>query len=848
MDLDLSFLKRYFKGFYNIVIIFVAITVLFFIISYFSRLKAVEGYAYDFHQEVITFIEQDLKREQPVLKDEYNFYQKYNSAHLKFVDNIIIIKPDNQAFFTGNADKTYVFQGVGKNGDVTLGSVVLKDNLVTSKRLDNGIEVLVLTSKSFISSFTFSEWIGERRLQFTVSILVPIIIMVFLMLIEDKVIKELQAKFYKYFELIKHQETEMDALYAGLFYQNSSIMLLIDPDTGKVVNGNETAVKYYGYQFLEEEVFINQINTMPPEVINELMQEAMVEKRNYFNFQHRLKNGMVRDVEVYAGSVMIQGERVLCSIVHDVTDKIRAEQELLDKKLEMEQSIKDKSEILATISHEIKTPIAGVIHNIQDLTLKVKEPEVLKQLQFLKLNIDSLNRLVFDLLDYSRIDAGGFKLYSTQFNLVDVLESSAQLFKPVANEKHIKLEVDYNSLQKRRFVGDAFRIGQIINNLISNSIKYTHDGKITIKASSEMMDHQSLVSIIVEDTGIGMKEEVVAQIFKRFFTTDKAGDYSGTGLGLSICRLIVEAMDGTLEVESTEGLGTKITLTLELDNDEGADVSLLSGASFIETSGIELVGEEKRLSVLLVDDDPMNLLFLEKMVKASSKRDIEIVSVFNGQEGVQLALNRAFDFIFCDYQLPDQLGTQFFKDIRDQSEENYKGKMILMSADEVKDISPSDEFWLKPIELAKVANLFERGKSTQAGNLSLRDLESHVYLRWPEWNSLMELMEQQESEGIMRIFIKALDEKWNILPKRCGEEEDQLERILRILHAIKGSTSYFKSERFLKVIFDLEAVLKGPTQIEEKSIAYKNFLEAFQIFIEEAKTIEVLLKRQMNEL
>lgn len=847
MDLDLSFLKRYFKGFYNVVIIFVAITVLFFILSFFSRLKAVEGYVYDFHQEVLTFIEQDLKAGNLANSDEYSFYQKYNSAHLKFVDNIIVVKSNNQAFFSGNADKTYAYKGVGKNGDVTLGNVVLKDNLVTSRRLTNGTEILVLTTKSFVQNFTFSEWIGERRIQFTVSILVPIMIMVFLMLIEDKVIKELQGKFYQYFELIKDQESEMDALYAGLFYQNSSIMLLINPETGKVINGNESAIKYYGYQFIEENISIDQINTMPQDVINDLMQEAMVEKRNYFNFQHRLKNGMIRDVEVYAGSVRIKGETVLCSIIHDVTDKIRAEQELLNKKVEMENSIREKSEILATISHEIKTPIAGVIHNIQDLTLKVKDPETLKQLQFLKLNIDSLNRLVFDLLDYSRIDAGGFKMYSTQFNLAEVLEGSVQLFKPVANEKKIKLDLDLKNLQKKRFVGDAFRIGQIVNNLISNSIKYTHDGKISIKASDELMDHQSLVTVVVEDTGIGMKPEVVQQIFKRFFTTDKTGVFTGTGLGLTICRLIVEAMDGTLEVDSVEGHGTKITLTLELDNDEGADVSLLNTASPLDASGLESIADEKPVSILLVDDDPMNLLFLEKMIKASAKRTLEIVTAFNAKEGIELAKNRAFDFIFCDYQLPDQLGTQFFTGVREIREEGYKGKMILMSADEVKEISPSDEFWLKPIELAKVARLFENVKAKQESVLSLRDLENHVYLRWPEWNSLMELMEQQESEGIMRIFIKALDEKWNVLPKECSDDSDQMDRTLRILHAIKGSTSYFKSEKFLKVIYELEGVLKSSGQMEDKVIAYKAFLEGFRIFIEEAKTIEVLLKRQMNE-
>lgn len=851
MDLDLSFLKRYFKGFYNVVFVFVAITVLFFVLSYFSRLKAVEAYIYDFHNEMLTLMGQDFQHLAKNGLSEYDFYQKYNSAHLKFVDNVIVIRPDNQAFFTGNADKTYEYGGIGRNGDVTLGNIVLKDNLISTKRFDNGIEVLILTSKAFAKDFTFKEWIGERRVQFTVSILVPIIIMVFLMLIEDKVIKELQGKFYEYFQVIQRHEMEMDALYSGLFYQNNSIMLLINPETGRIVNGNEAAVSYYGYHFLEEEVFINQINTMPTNVISDLMAEAMAEKRNYFNFQHRLKNGMIRDVEVYAGSVFIKGEEVLCSVVHDVTDKIRAEQELLNQKLEMENNIKEKTEILATISHEIKTPVAAVIHNIQDLSQRVKEPEIVKQLQFLKLNIDSLNRLVFDLLDYSRIDAGGFKMYSTPFNLEEVLESSVMLFKPVASEKKIKLELNLDGLRRKRYVGDSFRIGQIVNNLISNSVKYTHDGKISVVAKSEPMDHQSLVSIIIEDTGIGMKPEVVEQIFKRFYTTDYSGELAGTGLGLSICRLIVEAMDGTLEVDSKEGVGTKMILTLELDNDEGTDASILVASKSAEsTLQKEVLSEEvKETSVLLVDDDPMNLLFLEKMVRASSKRIWRIESAYNGLEALEMAAVEGYDYIFCDYQLPDQLGTQFFNTLKVHLTGPLP-KLILMSADTVSDYAPADEFWLKPIDLSKISALVSGKVSNAESSISLRDLEGHVYLKWEEWNHLLEMIQTDETGSVFKIFTKALNDRWVTLPKNISEEEapEIFEKILKLLHAIKGSIGYFKPEKFQEIINETDRQLRNSSlEFLDKKLVYEHFLNCYKGFMDEVKTIDILLMRQLGD-
>lgn len=854
MEMDLTFLRRFFKGFYNVIIVFVAVTIAFFLLSYYSHVRTIKTYVYDLHQEVITLIAQDLKHVNYHVEDPYSFYQKYNTADMKLINSILVIGSDGAAFFTANAEKRFAYQGIEKNGDIRLGNLVLADNIISTKRLEDGTELMILTSQPMIQSFVFNEWIAESRVQFSLSILVPIIILVLLMLIEDKLIKDLQNKFMSYFDAIEGKDQEREELYRGLYFKNRCVMLLIDPKTGQVIDGNESAMTYYGYKFKEEYVKVSDINTMPQEELEKIMEDALEKRRNYFNFQHKLSNGMVRDVEVYSGPVIMEGRPLLCSIVHDVTDKIRAEQILLNQQLEMERSIHEKSEVLATISHEIKTPIAGIIHNVNDLAGKIKDPDQQTQLQFLKLNINNLNRLVFDLLDYSRIETGSLKFYSTQFDLMEVLDASLQLFKPLALEKHIQMSFDLTGLKRHRFVGDAFRIGQIVNNLISNSIKFTHDGSIRITAWDEAMDHQSLVTIVVEDTGIGMKPEVVEQIFKRFYTTDTSGEMGGTGLGLAICRHIVEAMDGTLEVSSEPGVGTQMTLILELDNDDGADMSMLSLNELLSVRTEPLEAAEKPvIHALIVDDDPMSTLFVEKMLKQVNFLEVKVDNAYNGKEALEMLAVKPYQCIFCDHQLPDLLGTQLITAAKTLTSDPDSLKTVLMSADYIDaHEARADMFLLKPINLnglEQALMAFYGGKSaTEAaptGGSGLR-ASHHKYIGYSEIEELAAFVGDEEVGAICRIFVSAIEEKMALLPEML--EPARVPEVLRVIHGIKGSISYIKSEAFIQELAETETTLLSSGDFEAMKRRYQQFYAEFGKFIKEASLMEQFVAAQFKQM
>lgn len=842
MELDLAFIRRFFKGFYHVILAFVALTVVMFVLSYFAHVSTTNDYVYNLHEELLVLIEQDLEAVDYKVDDPVTFYEKYSTARLKLVDSILIIDKDNKAFFASNPKRTYLYKGINNHRDIMLSDMVIKKTMISSKRMSGGTEIMIISKTASVMSLVAKDWLNESRIQFSVSILIPLIVFLVLMLTEEHLLKDLERRFMQYFRAIEDKNTEKQELYWGLYQNNRCVMMLVDPETGWILDGNDSAVDYYGYRFNEQPVKIMEINTLPAADVEKVMRDAIANKRNYFLFKHKLANGMLRDVEVYTGPVVMEGRKVLCSIIHDVTDKVHAEQNLLNQQLEMEQKILEKSEVLAMISHEIKTPIAGILQNVNELMWRIEDEALRKEIQFLKLNVNNLNRLVFDLLDYSRLDTGKLKFYSAQFDLVDVLETSAKLFEPLAQEKSIHIDLSLQGLSKRRFVGDAYRIGQIINNLISNSIKYTHNGDVRISATDEKMDNQSLVTIVVEDTGIGMKPETIEQVFKRFYTTDYTGEHGGTGLGLSICRMIIEAMSGTIEIESTPQKGTKVILTLELYNDDSVDFSAIQASmseSLQQGSAIEVQNrgadhdKVTKIRVLNIDDDPMSLLFIEKLLRQVNFLDVTIDSTYNGKEALEKLETTAYEVIISDYHLPDMSGDELVEKVRGFS--NQKGiRFIMVSADFIENPDAHiDAFLMKPVEPEVLNKILRKLFLSKYANKEGLEVQANQFIGTPELEELLAYIGKEELKSVLEIFTKGIEEKYKTLPATLKPENVSL--VLQIIHGIRGSISYFKSEAFFEELTHVETVLRSNQDFQKQREAYKGFYVVIGRLVKEAK-------------
>jgi signal transduction histidine kinase len=294
-----------------------------------------------------------------------------------------------------------------------------------------------------------------------------------------------------------------------------------------------------------------------------------------------------------------------------------------------------KSEFLANMSHEIRTPLNGIIGAADLLTREPLPGHQAELVQMIHASGHTLNRLVSDIIDLARVEAGKLDVSAEPFDLAETVNAAANLFRLRAEEKGVCFEVDIDPDAAGLVIGDPVRLRQILGNLISNAIKFTDRGAVTVSVVRPAGD-EGVCLFRIADTGIGFAPEAGARLFDRFEQADPAiaRRYGGSGLGLAICRDLTRLLGGVLTCESTVGQGSTFCLTLPLPVADGVD----AGA----TSGPATLGPADALKVLVVDDHPNNRRFLEILLAHAG---VETVSANDGQAAVDAWQSGPFDAI-----------------------------------------------------------------------------------------------------------------------------------------------------------------------------------------------------------
>jgi PAS domain S-box-containing protein len=356
---------------------------------------------------------------------------------------------------------------------------------------------------------------------------------------------------------------ESEERYRNLFQKSHAIMLLIDPETGEIMDVNPSACSFYGWS--REELLkmkLHEINTQNAGEIKKELLLARTERRSHFIFQHRLADNSIRDVEVYSSPIVVSGKTVLYSIVHDITDRKRVEQALLIAKERAEESDRLKSAFLANMSHEIRTPLNSIIGfsellNDPDFDEKQKN-------EFTKAVIENGNNLLViinDIMDLSMLEARQLKIRTEKFPVKKLIDNLENELRTKVHSKGLAFHLNLTSDQaKMKIESDYYRIRQVLNNLISNALKFTHDGFIEVG----FYPIEGGLEFYVKDTGIGIAKEFHDDIFERFRQVDetKTRKYGGNGLGLAISKNLVEMLGGKIRVESEVGKGSTFYFTI----------------------------------------------------------------------------------------------------------------------------------------------------------------------------------------------------------------------------------------------------------------------------------------------
>ena len=365
------------------------------------------------------------------------------------------------------------------------------------------------------------------------------------------------------------------------------------------------------------------------------------------------------------------GPDYLLSISEDVTERKRTQDSLKDALARAEAASVAKSEFLANMSHEIRTPLNGVL-GLADVLARMELTA--QQRDIVGMIVSSgkaLTGILSDVLDLAKAEAGQLQLAAECFSLRETIGSAAFLFQTVALDKGIGFSVAFDPDAPDRLVGDPLRIRQVVSNLISNAVKFTSEGEVSIRVGAEpSADGRAWLSVEVRDSGPGFSEEVRSRLFSRFEQGDGSitRRYGGSGLGLSIAGALAQMMDGEIDCSATPGQGAAFVFRAPLP----VDATPRATAAAPEARPLSL---DARLRVLLAEDHEVN----QKVVQLMLADAVELVIVGDGEAAVAHALGGGFDVVLMDTQMPVMDGLTATRLIREREAQLGRARIPIVS-------------------------------------------------------------------------------------------------------------------------------------------------------------------------
>ncbi|MDF1615607.1 cache domain-containing protein [Desulfurivibrio dismutans] len=488
---------------------------------------------------------------------------------------------------------------------------------------------------------------------------------------------ELIGSFNAMAATIKTREKEIKRLseskYRALFEATTDAVMLLD-ERG-FVDCNQATLATFGCSGSEEFLGRHPSELSPPHqaagedslmLAKQRIAEAIDRGSNFFEWQHRrLDDGRVFPAEVLLTAIELEGKTLLQAVVRDITSRKQAEENLRRTKEEAEAAARAKSEFVANMSHEIRTPmnaIIGMVHLARRTELTPKQHNYLTKINSAA---QSLLTIINDILDFSKIEAGKLELEETAFRLDEVLTGVADIVGLKAEGKGLELLFRIDRQVPRYLLGDPLRLGQILNNLANNAVKFTETGEIMIAVTVEPVagavdlaaGGQVRLRFVVSDTGIGITKDLQSKLFQLFSQADNSitRKHGGTGLGLSICKQLVELMGGEIGVESAPGRGSAFSFEITL---------AVAAAPLKEECSRPEVSPGKR--VLVVDDSAGARQILVEMLEGFG---CVVETSHSGLQAIArleeaATAGRNFHLVLMDWRMPGLDGLETARRIK----------------------------------------------------------------------------------------------------------------------------------------------------------------------------------------
>ena len=578
-----------------------------------------------------------------------------------------------------------------------------------------------------------------------------------------------------------------------------------------------------------------------------------------------------RHFEVQYIPILDTDKRVkeMMGIAIDITSFKENEIELMNTIETKESSRRIKEQFIANMSHEIRTPIHGIISLTEFLLMTQPSVEQNNYLQLIKKSADTLLVIINDILDLSKLEAGKMNFEKIPFNITDTLQTAVAAFIPKATDKNLQIKTNLHGITNKNILGDPVRLIQIINNLISNAVKFTLDGYVSLTVK-EISDNKriSRFEFTVEDTGIGIPAERIERIFDDFI---QGGDeisrkYGGTGLGLGIAKALIENQQGTISVTSTPGIGTKFVFTIEYEQ---------TSSSIDDCQSIEddphFPGKEIR--ILIAEDHDINRFIIKKML---TEWTIDVHCVESGTEAIEAVRTGRYDMVLMDIEMPEMNGYEATRQIRSECQDGISGIPIIamtghaMVGEREKCLEAGmNDYISKPFKAEKLKKVIKRWFNPANKNVStLTEMKGSERKINTETNQIQDSGSRkpenqwgrQISSAVQHInldFLREISDNNEEFYKQFillfltntplslesiyeGIRESNWEKIRQSAHKIKPSFSYIGLKELSTCAAEIEACAKNKENLSKISELYKHLnsacLEAFSELEQEIKT------------
>ncbi|WP_231491346.1 PAS domain S-box protein [Pedobacter sp. Leaf170] len=490
----------------------------------------------------------------------------------------------------------------------------------------------------------------------------------------------------------------------------------------------------------------------------------------------------------------------------DITDKKNQELELVDARVEAEQSAQSKETFLANMSHEIRTPMNAIMSMANQLAKTNLEPQQEFYLETIHTASKNLLVIINDVLDLSKIDAGKLSLENIGFNLIDVLHNAMQVITHKGEEKGLDLNnYHFDGSIAKVLIGDPYRLNQVLLNLMTNAVKFTEKGSVDLicRVIADKPNSQ-VIHVSVVDTGIGMEASFVKHLFEKFSQEYESVSrkYGGTGLGMSICKELIEQMGGEIFVDSVKGVGTTISFVIEFPKGKSDDVPEKAETTFSEDF---LLGRK----VLVTDDNDLNRLVASILLLDYGAT---VMVAENGEIALDMIEKETFDVILMDIQMPVMNGYDTTRKIRKMGNNI---PIIALTASAIKGEKEKclsmgmNDYITKPINEEDFLKTIDKWIKQDDGNVSnLEIMEEEPETALYDLSTLRQISKGREA--FVKKMVDMFCEQTPLSVKEMIDayHDNDFQQMGAIAHKIKPSIDNLNISSLQKVIRDIETIGK----------------------------------------